>query len=891
MPLNAGSQIGPYEIVGMLGAGGMGEVYRARDPRLNREAAIKVLPQQFSDDGDRLRRFEQEARAAGMLSHPNILTIHDIGRTDGMVYVVSELLEGETLRERLQTGSIPARKAVEYALQIARGLSAAHDKGIAHRDLKPENIFLTRDGRVKILDFGLAKLSDEAVAPVAERSALQTMDQGTQPGIVLGTMGYMAPEQVRGLGADHRSDIFAFGAILYEMLTGNRAFHGKSTADTISAILKEDPPELSAIARDVPPSLEHVIRHCLEKNPEERFQSARDLAFDLEMLSGISSASSQQLPVAMEEKRKIPWKIVVPVLMLAAILLAFLAGRKTAGTAAEKAVASAPLETRFERLTDLQGQEYWPGIAPDGKSFVYVREVKGKLHIFLSRVGGQKPIDLTEDSDVDNTHPTFSPDGQQIAFRSERNGGGIFLMGATGESVKRLSNLGSNPSWSPDGKEVVCATEGVGDPLGRGTTSQLWAFQVSSGEKRLITKGDAVQPSWSPHGQRIAYWGLRGAGGQRDIWTIDAKGKEQPVSVTDDRATDWNPFWSPDGNYLYFVSDRGGTMNLWRVSIDETSGEVRTQPESITTPSVWSDGFSISSNGSIVFSALDQRSLFQKVQFNAEQLIFQGELQTVFTSGDTLAFLRISPDGKFLTYGSWWPQGDISILPSDGSDRRKLTDDPQKDRYPNWTPDGKDIIFMSDRSGRYEFWMIHPDGSGLRKVTETTDSNWRPVFSPDGHYLSSFNGEATVLFDTSKPMPWKNPTVLPPLPDELAFSAAVWSADGKTLIGPAIAPDDSLHKMLVLYSLEQKQYEEIPLPYVPNNDGIVWVNPQRLLILSGDSTHLMMFDTTTKKVTEIQVPSGFKAYELQYSPSEKSLFFVSASLQSDVWLMTLNSHQ
>src|ERR1700693_3627070 len=303
MSLSARSRLGPYEIVSPLGAGGMGEVYRARDPRLGREVAIKVLPDSFSRDADRLRRFEQEARAAGVLNHPNITAVYDIGTHEGTTYVVSELLEGETLRGRLSGGALPPRKATDYALQMAHGLAAAHEKGIVHRDLKPENLFVTKDGRVKILDFGLAKL----VQP-EERGAqtgLPTATAGTDPGVVLETIGYMSPEQVRGQPADVRSDIFSFGAIFYEMLAGQRAFSGASAADTMSAILTKDPPDLSATNQALSPGLDRIVRHCLEKNAEERFHSAHDVAFDLEALSGLSSPSAAALAAPSGGRRRL----------------------------------------------------------------------------------------------------------------------------------------------------------------------------------------------------------------------------------------------------------------------------------------------------------------------------------------------------------------------------------------------------------------------------------------------------------------------------------------------------------------------------------------------------------------------------------------------------------
>ena len=289
MTLSPGTRLGPYEVLAPLGSGAMGEVYRARDTRLEREVAVKVLPASFSADPDRLRRFDQEARAASALNHPNILAIYDVGTHDGAPYVVSELLEGGTLRERLGS-PLPARKAVDYGIQIAQGLAAAHEKGIVHRDLKPENLFVTKDGRVKILDFGLAKLTRPETA-AGSLTDVPTLTAGTEPGVVMGTVGYMSPEQVRGQPADHRSDIFAFGSVLYEMLSGRRAFRGSSAIETMSAILKEEPPELSQSVTGVPPSLERIVRRCLEKDPAERFQSARDLAFASAETTSVSLAA------------------------------------------------------------------------------------------------------------------------------------------------------------------------------------------------------------------------------------------------------------------------------------------------------------------------------------------------------------------------------------------------------------------------------------------------------------------------------------------------------------------------------------------------------------------------------------------------------------------------
>src|SRR5947208_264416 len=320
MTIGTGTRLGRYEIRAKIGEGGMGEVYRARDTQLGRDVAVKVLPSTYSVDEHRLSRFEQEASSASALNHPNILIVHDIGAHEGSPYVVSELLEGETMRKRISGAPLAQRRAIGYALEIANGLAAAHEKGIVHRDLKPENIFITKDGRVKILDFGIAKLIQADSGQ--QQTDIPTRRVDTGPGVVIGTVGYMSPEQVRGQAVDHRSDIFSFGAILYEMLSGRRAFHRESTADTISAILKEDPQDLSDTNQNISPGLERLMNHCLEKNPEARFHSARDLGFALEALSGFSPVSGQTLAAltALSTRsritRHLPW-VVAGVLFIA----------------------------------------------------------------------------------------------------------------------------------------------------------------------------------------------------------------------------------------------------------------------------------------------------------------------------------------------------------------------------------------------------------------------------------------------------------------------------------------------------------------------------------------------------------------------------------------------
>jgi serine/threonine protein kinase len=382
MTLSIGSRLGPYEIVSAIGAGGMGEVYRCRDTRLGREVAVKVLPTLFAGEPERLRRFEQEARAVAALNHPNILAVFDIGTHEGTPFLVTELLEGETLRERLERGLLPTRKAIEIAIQAAHGVAAAHEKGVVHRDLKPANIFLTVGGHVKILDFGLAKLAQpEGGGPSESQAVTLTAGGATEPGVVLGTVGYMSPEQVRGKVADARSDIFALGTILYEMLSGKRAFEKESSADTMAAILNTEPPELSGEGKQVPLAVERVVRHCLEKNPGERFQSAHDLAFNLESLSGSSATSGLALKASEAPRRR--W---LTVLSIAAVVVAFGAATFFAGRWSKGAAGSSPAQ--FTPINFQQEAVFNARFAPDAETLVFSAAPDGNVpELFIHRPG------------------------------------------------------------------------------------------------------------------------------------------------------------------------------------------------------------------------------------------------------------------------------------------------------------------------------------------------------------------------------------------------------------------------------------------------------------------------------------------------------------------------
>jgi serine/threonine protein kinase/Tol biopolymer transport system component len=869
--LPAGTKLGAYEVRGPLGAGGMGEVYRARDAKLDRDVAIKVLPGRLAADPDALARFEREAKTVAALSHPNLLGIYDFGVHEDVTYAVTELLSGETLRDKLAAGAIPRRKAIEYALQIARGLGAAHEHGVAHRDLKPENVFITNDGRVKILDFGLAKsLQPESGVSFG----------ATEPGTVLGTVGYMSPEQVRGRPADHRSDIFSFGAILYEMLVGQRAFKGDSAVETMNAILVRDLPEPSGPSEDMlPPLLDRIVRHCLEKNPEERFQSVRDVAFDLETASGTSSSVTRQLIAPVREKPRWIWPATAAVL---ALLLAgaFVVGKRSGAGGSGMA---APAIT-FSQQTNEQGVEKFPALSPDGASLAYVTRESGNDDIYLRRVGGQTPLDLTKDSAEDDSQPTFSPDGSTIAFRSERGGGGIFVMGATGESVRRLSDIGYNPAWSPDGNRIAVGTEAIENPLGRTGLSELWTIEVPSGQKKKLFAGDAVQPSWSPHGDRIAYWAIPKDTAQRDIWTIPAAGGE-PVAVTQDVALDWNPIWSADGKFLYFASDRGGSMNLWQIAIDEKTGRTTGGPRPFTTPSRWSGQLTISRDGRrLAYLALNSLASIERVPFDLSTA--KGGLPApLLRQSGALFSPDVSPDGESVVFRTLGGQEDLFLVRSDGTGLRKLTDDPHRDRGPSWSPDGKRIAFYSNRDhGKYEIWAINPDGSGLTQLTRSSGQGWFPLWSPDGKQIAYPTGTGSLVFDVAAG-PSRAPVPLPPFPEPGRwFQATSWSPDGRVLAGQGGALGSSSGGGVVLYSLDTRSYERL------TERGVkpIWLRDGRQLLFSPDPEHIGLLDVPTKQPrTVYSAPRGSGIADFTVSKDDRWICVIKSNDEGDVWVAKL----
>jgi serine/threonine protein kinase/Tol biopolymer transport system component/Tfp pilus assembly protein PilF len=1399
-----GRSLGHYQVISLLGAGGMGQVYLAEDTRLGRKIALKILTTHFTRDPDRLRRFQQEARAASALNHPNILTIHEIGEIDSLHFMVTEFIEGDTLRGRMAKAPVSTPEALRIASHIASALAAAHAAGIIHRDIKPENVMLRDDGIVKVLDFGLAKLTDRKTGEAEAMTLVKT-----EQGMVMGTAHYMSPEQSRGLPVDARTDIWSLGVVLYEMVGGRVPFEGPTSSDVIAAILERKPISLARYAPDVSPELEWIVERTLRKDREERYQTTKELLTDLRNLkrrlafvedldhsdsgqrsrdparrpgSGSYKASYEKaqshrsqshkvidslaiLPLAntsadpgmdyfsdgisesminslsqLSELRIMAWstvsrykdrevdpravgrelgvravltgrvaqsgeRLVIKTELVNAMdgshlwgesyscdaseildieaqisraisekLLvrlsteerkqltkrypdnveayhAYLRGRyfwnkrneeglkkgiehfKQAidedpgyaaayagmsdcytilvvryGLASEEGISKAkaaamkaleidetlaeahtslahallhnwewdkaerefkravelnpndadahnfyaeylramgrgqqalkvtkkaqelaPLslnhstnvanqlyferrydqaieqcqktlemdrnfflahyrlglayekkgmfaeaiaaiqravelspdniemlaalgrvlavadrreearrivvqleaamehrhswhfdialiyaglgeddqalaclekgyawhdgmmihvnvepgfdslrsdprfqdlvrrmglpqvedfrpklssekqrtqttkesaatssthqswrrrraervalalgmvlilaalgylllgflgETRkpstlpnatFTQLTDQPGPEFFPALSPDGKSLVYASRTSGNWDIYLQRVGGRNPINLTKDSPADDSQPVFSPDGERIAFRSERDGGGIYLMGATGESIIRISDLGYSPSWSPDGTQILVGTEKIPQPSTRPTKSQLWRIDIKSGDRRMISEGDALQPHFSPHRQRIVFWSRPSKIGQRDsIWTIPVDGGNA-VAVTDGTTTDSNPVWSPDGKFLYFSSNRGGSVNIWRVAIDEESGAVSGQPEAVTTIGAATSALQLSFARDVrklAYIAQDEIRNLRKISFDASSGKTTSEPISITRGSMQLWFPDASPDGEWLTCYSMGNQRHIFVMRTDGSEMRDLTDDTFRHFWPRWSPDGNRIAFSSRRSGNYELWIVNRDGSGLQQLTIGHDSpgaHYSP-WSPDGKriaYSIHAPKNECIIFEPSKAWNAQKLEYLPPLSDSsISFEGWSWSSDGKSLAGIKHLPN-GIHSGIGVYDLESKKYDW----FTDFGDWPVWLNDNRRMLFVSQGK-IFLFDIASRKyepvltVTDQDVDIGSPSL----SPDNKTLYFTFVSAEADIWLMTL----
>jgi serine/threonine-protein kinase len=1374
-----GYAIGPYEIINRLAAGGMGDIYLAEDTRLGRKVVLKSLPTAFTKDTERVRRFQLEARAASALNHPNIVTVYEIGQMDQLHFIAIEFIDGETLRQRFTDGPLTISEALQIAIKVANALLAAHEAGIVHRDIKPENIMIRADRVVKVLDFGLAKLT-ESKPIISEASTLFQ----TQQGIIIGTAPYMSPEQARALPVDTRTDIWSLGAVLYEMIGGHAAFAGPTASDIIAAILSREPVPLVRHRPEVPTELEWIVKKALRKDREERYQTIREFVADLKNLrqrlefeeelersqdtsdprrvtlanrpwptaqsrTGIDSVAIlplvnnhpdqgmeylsdgisesmintlSQLPdlrvmawstvslykgrqvdprqagrdldvravvtgrvlqsadcmvvkvemvdvndgsqmwaggcsckpsdildietqisceisekllrrLSSEERKQLArrptdnveayhaylkgrycwnkrtdedvkkaidyfqtaidadpayalayvgladsyqvlgsfgiatvapkdafpkarealiraleiddtlaeahaslayclglydWNwpaaerefkrtldlkpsyatahhwygflylasmgrldeavaeakqgqqldpLALPVSSNIGLLLylarrydealeqfhknlemdrsfvythwemaltyeqcgrydeaiaAFkkaielsgtsalprallartyaLCGRKsealalldelteistqayvspyriaaihsalgdndrafkwldhayegrdgwliwlavdpvvdalrsdkrfkdllnrlglatvrspvddpavaqdrvqtaspgrrfsTVGTAVViaglvllvfgigylfvKSINEArnnPPSVNFEQITYHSGPEFFPSLSPDGKLIAYAGRVSGNWDIYSQTLGSANSTNLTKDSSTDDSQPAFSPNGDRIAFRSERDGGGIYVMMANGESPSRISDFGYSPSWSPDGSQILIGTEKIPQPSTRPTKSELWKIDLNTHQRQRISEGDALQPAFSPNQKRIAYWSRPDRYGQREhIWTIPAAGGK-PVAVTDGSFTDLNPVWSPDGHYLYFSSNRGGSSNIWRIAIDEDTGVTSGVPEAVTAMGATTSvlHFSFSRDGRLAYSAQTEIRNLRSVAFSAEQgttgkpvSITQGSMQ--------LWFPDPSPDGEWLTAYSMGQQRHIFMMRTDGSEQRDLTPGDYRYMWPRWSPDGQRIAFSSRRTGDYELWIVNRDGSDLHQLTQSSGGHYSP-WSPDGSMIAySIHAPKNDSVVISPDKAWSDQKLLylSPLSDaSLSFEGWSWSPDGKKLAGIKHLPN-GVHSGIGIYDLEAKTYDWL----TDFGDWPIWLKDNRHLLFVSQGS-LLLFDTQTRKhrlllaETDQDVDIGSPAI----SRDNRTIYFTYVAAEADIWLM------
>ncbi|MGA7237779.1 MAG: protein kinase [Bryobacteraceae bacterium] len=787
--LSPGTQIGPYEVQSLLGAGGMGEVYRARDARLNRTVALKILPSQVAADPGRRQRFEQEARSASALNHPNIVSVYDIGEQDGLAFIVSELIEGESLRDVIKRGPLPLSRLLDLAGQTAAALAAAHAAGIVHRDLKPENIMLTRDGRAKILDFGLAKQTAAAAAGGAET---RTVTQ-TSAGSVIGTAAYMSPEQVRGEPVDHRSDIFSFGLVLFECITGKAPFERPIGVEIMAAILREDPAELP---ETVSPALRQIVWHCLEKEPDHRFHSARDLEFALRTVSVSSSRSTGSVP-AIHEKGASKWIWRVAAGLVAALLI---------GLAIPHLLERAPIELANYRLTPFatdQEPEFEAAWSPDGKSIAYLKTIDGTPQLMVRALRASSPIQLTHDQ-VEVTHAFWSPDSSLLYYVSRyvegNSEGAVWEISPAGGRAKRIVQGLGAAAISPDGKALaiwqghsedglkVLGSVVISSPPGAESKSYSPA-PYASAELSLANR------LWfSPDGKSIL---LAVGDNSTQLWLLPFPAGSAPprrLFTNTDLGIGARASWMPDSRHavLSFGAGLGGPHSLWMADLKSET----------------------------------MRRL------------------TASTLGHDQPSL--SPDGSRMAFTTVADDYDLVKLPLDGSAPGTLTANSRNELSPSWSPDGEQIIYSTDRTGELEIWIRNLKAGLDRPIVTardfppgTTTALADPVFSPDGTRF------AFVRYSTNEPVEvWFEPSV-GGAPIRLApehIQAQVWSPDGTSIAGlvrrdnpwqPAIigvGADMSAHL------IPKAPFCFTPLDWSPTGDWLACETFDRIALFSPDGS-------------------------------------------------------
>jgi serine/threonine protein kinase/Tol biopolymer transport system component len=840
MALTPGTKLGPYEILSLVGAGGMGEVYRARDTRLGRDVAIKVLPGALAHDIDRLRRFEQEARTIAALNHPNILGIHDIGSNHGVPFLVSEFLEGQTLREKLVSGPLPVRRAIEYALGIAEGLAAAHEKGIVHRDLKPENVFITRDGRMKVLDFGLAKL----VKPEEnQETAVMPTGQGTLPGMVMGTVGYMSPEQVRGDQVDARSDIFSFGAVLFEMLTGKRAFKRQTSAETMTSILRDEPPALDDTGWQGPPELQRILARCLEKNVARRFQSASDLAFAIGSLSGTSTVKA--VPQPKTRRAWLPW-------LIAAALLV--------GTAVWQMLRPAPAppnpleKAHFTRITDFESLE--ATISPDGRFVAFISDHDGPYDVWLTQVGSGRQINLTQGKAGTLPGPLrsigFSGDGSEIWIGGGDVGMRLRLLPLTGGTPRNfLGDTAVNLAWSPDGQRIVYHTFTAGDPM-------FVTDRTGSNARQIFIDKPGIHnhfPAWSPDGRWIYFVHGKPDTKDMDLYRIDpAGGNPERLSFRNTDIADPSPAGNSTVFYVAHDADGSGPW-LWSFDLKRRdSRRVSIGLEQYTSVQASADGRRLVATISnpvvglwtvpILDRVAEERDVkpFPVPNIRALAPRFGGSSLFYLSSlgvGDGLWRLRNGEATEI------WKGADGALFDS-----------------PAVSLDGNRVAIVLRRNGKGQLHVLTSDGAELQPIAEGIDAKGSSCWSPDAKWIVTGGSDASGPGLFKIPLDGGSPARLA---DGQALNP-VWSPDGSLIVyaganvrtfAPllAVRPDGTSVKLpeIILRRLGER------LRFLPDGKSLIYMQG---VLESQDFWLLDLASLKSRPLTKLQNRASMRTFDV-----------------------------
>jgi eukaryotic-like serine/threonine-protein kinase len=888
MPLIPGSRVGPYEITALIGEGGMGQVYRARDTKLDRDVALKVLPDSFVHDPDRLARFQREAKVLASLNHPNIAHIHGLEESAGVRALVMELVEGEDLAQRLTRGAIPIDDALPIAKQIAEALDAAHEKGIVHRDLKPANIKITPDGIVKVLDFGLAKAAArDGVGPGLSQSPTLTVS-GTRNGVILGTVPYMSPEQARGQAVDKRTDIWAFGCLLYEMLTGGSAFARETVSDTLAVILDREP-DWQRLPVTLPNDVRRLIERCLEKDSKRRLRDIGDARRDLD---DARSASGQASPVAVAggARSMRPWRTLALVCFFASIGVGVALWVMRPRGSASPSPTMLTAGTIATQLTTYAGHQSLATISPDGRSFAFVSDHAGTPDIWFRQVSGGEPVRLTNDA-IEESDLAFAPDGESIYFSRLEQGASqgassIWQVGTLGGQARKVIVNGHSPALSPDGRTLAYMV------LERPAIETLVVSALDGSEKRTLARDvpsfPRVRPAWAPDGHRIAYV-RAGLFAPANLFIVDTRdGREHQVTqFARAGQTLGSPAWLPDNRHLvvsyapYSRTQSPADLAVVDAEDGSISRLTTTISESFTYPSLSADGSRLIATGGTlfrevwrvplvratthvnspaaeriidgtqdplwIFATRDGRTLLYNSPASGSRNLWMVGLdgsskarQITAVAGDAIGHCSLSPNGTRVAFVSFASgTSDIWTQNVDGSDLRQLTNDAAADSWPVWSPDGHSIVYTSATGANQETRLVSADGGPSQKLIDGFfRGDWVEQPGASGTWIVTFNGTDGIrLIDVEKRVVvWEEHIA------GIGFALPMFSPDHRAISVP-FQQDHDRDAVAILDVLTRKRRPDITLPFHVVFRA-AWIDDGAAFIVNRNETiqHIVLFD-------------------------------------------------